>query len=458
MFKKENFSFLLSPWAVIAGMVAGVLIGIYFNGVIKYISPIGEIYISILKMSVIPIMVSAVVVSLAKLLRSEETQEYLNKIIGIAVMFFIGTAIVGLLVGGLSIHLTGDDPEMKKAIGRMMIQKDEVGSVGESAQFKSVIKEIDSRYYTAEKVEKQSLVSFVLNLIPQNIFTALTQGETLKIIFFSIILGVMLKFTSKKSSANLISSFDGIFEAFQALIKFAMYFLPFGLCALLADQFSQIGFSILTSLVTLIILIYISALTIIVISALIIWRYTGGSFFSQFVALKDAIMIALGTRSSFTALPSAITGLVDGLKLDKDRTHLTVSLGFTLFKYGKILIFCIGSVFAAHLYDYSLDFSSYLVIIIGSILAGMAASGAPSIVSRSMICMVLAPLGIPTEAIIVILFAIDPIVDPIITLVSTYPNYAITAMIASDRTGNAASKVEPGISDSAMLDSAKAEA
>ena len=50
MFKKENFSFLLNPWAVIAGMVTGVLIGIYFQGIIKYIAPIGEIYISILKM------------------------------------------------------------------------------------------------------------------------------------------------------------------------------------------------------------------------------------------------------------------------------------------------------------------------------------------------------------------------------------------------------------------------
>jgi len=166
-------------------------------------------------------------------------------------------------------------------------------------------------------------------------------------------------------------------------------------------------------------------------------------------------MIVLGTRSSFTALPSAITGLVEGLNLDKDRTNLTVSLSFTLFKYGKILIFCIGAVFAAHLYDYSLGFSSYLIIIIGSILAGMAASGAPSIVSRSMIGMVLAPLGIPAEAIIVILFAIDPVVDPIITLVSTYPNYAVTAIIATDTTGDV--KVNTDTEETKILTAAKAE-
>jgi len=393
---------------------------------------LGEIYLSILKMSVIPIMVSAVVVSLAKLLRSRETSKYLNKIVMLAALFFLGTAVIGLLTGTVLKPLTHGDASMKKNIGRLMIDKDEAEGIEGRFEFKSVIKEIDSRFYSAEEKESKLLSGFISELIPVNIFTALSKGKTLKIIFFSIVFGIMLKFISQKSSDVLIKSFDGIFEAFQTLIKFAMYFLPFGLCALFADQFSEFGFSVLNSLITLVILIYGSALVIFFISTLIIWRYAGGSYLRQYRVLKDAIMIALGTRSSFTALPSAISGLADGLDLNKDRTKLTVSLGFTLCKYGKILIFCIGSVFAAYLYDYSLGPESYIIIIIGSILAGMAASGAPSIVSRSMISMVLAPLGIPAEAIIVILLAIDPIVDPVITLVSTYPNYAVTAIIAGN--------------------------
>jgi proton glutamate symport protein len=426
------FNLLLSPWMVLGGMAAGIIIGVYFQDLVTYVAPLGEIYLSILKMSVIPIMVSAVIVSLAKLLRSRETSKYLNKIVVLSALFFLGTAAIGLLTGTVLKPLTHGDAVMQKNIGRLMIDKDEAASVGGRFEFKSVIKEIDSRFHPAEEKDSRLLSGFVLDLIPVNIFTALSEGKTLKIVFFSIVLGIMLKFISQKSSDILIKSFDGIFEAFQMLIKFAMYFLPFGLCALLADQFSKIGPSVLTSLITLIILIYGSSLVIFFISTLIIWQFAGGSYFRQYRALKDAVMIALGTRSSFTALPSAISGLADGLKLNKDRTKLTVSLGFTLCKYGKILIFCIGSVFAAYLYEYSLGFESYVIIIIGSILAGMAASGAPSIVSRSMISMVLAPLGIPAEAIIVILLAIDPVVDPVITLVSTYPNYAVTAIIAGD--------------------------
>jgi proton glutamate symport protein len=429
---------LLNPFSVVIGMAAGIIIGVFFQGLVTYIAPLGEIYLAILKMSIIPIMVSAVIASLAKLLNSKETSKYLNKIVMISALFFLGTAVIGILAGTALNPLLRGDAGMKKNIGRLMVDKDEDESIGGEFEFKSVIKEIDSRFYPAEKKDSRQLPSFVLDLIPVNIFTALSEGKTLKIIFFSIVFGIMLKFISKKSSDILIKSFDGIFEAFQALIKFAMYFLPFGLCALVADQFSKVGFSAITSLLTLVILIYVSSLVILIISTLIIWRYCGGSYFKQFSALKDAIMIALGTRSSFTALPSAISGLVEGLELNKDRTKLTVSLGFTLCKYGKILIFCIGSIFAAYLYDYTLTIESYIVIIVGSILAGMAASGAPSIVSRSMISMVLAPLGIPAEAIIVVLLTIDPIVDPVITLISTYPNYAVTAVIANERTGIAA--------------------
>jgi len=430
---KEHFKFLLNPWAIVLGMAVGIIVGIYFKGMVRYIAPIGTIYISILKMSVLPIMVSAVVVSISKLLKSKDASRYLNKIITLSAVFFVGVATIGLLVGVLSIRFTGDDPEMKKAIGQLMLDKDEGSNITDDLGFRSVIKEIDSRHYIEEKKDKAGLVGFILDLIPENIFTALNKGQTLKIVFFSIVLGIMLKFVSERSSNNLISLFDGLFEAFQALIKFAMYFLPFGLCALLADQLSKIGFAVFASLIKLIILIYLSSFVIFFISTLIIWKYAGGSYFRQYAALKDAIMIAFGTRSSFAALPSAISGLVDGLKLNKDSTNLTVALGFTLCKFGKILIFCIGAVFAANLYDYSLGLESYMIIIISSIFAGMAASGAPSVVSRSMIAMVLAPLGIPAEAIIVILFAIDPVVDPIITLISTYPNYAITAIIASDR-------------------------
>lgn len=95
------------------------------------------------------------------------------------------------------------------------------------------------------------------------------------------------------------------------------------------------------------------------------------------------------------------------------------------------MLFSICSVFAARLYNHSLDIKTVLTIIFISILAAMAASGAPGIIARTMIAMVLTPLGIPSQAIIVMLIAIDPIIDPFITVINVYPNCAATAIVSS---------------------------
>lgn len=425
--KKDKFDFLLSPWCVLGGMSAGIFIGIYFNDIALLLKPVGDIYISLLKMCIIPIMGSAILVSLSKLMSSSKTKGSLKKITNMFLISMFAVAILSSSVGIISMPFVNSHTDMKKQIGTIMLEN---SPDDRKMAFNSVIHVIDSRYNIHDEVTKPTIITFILNMIPRNIFSALVKGSTLQIVFFFIVMGIMMQFISTTSSKNIVSVFEGIFEIFQQIINFAMYFLPFGLCALMAYQFRGLGISILLTMTQFIIVIYACCLVVFLTSTIVIWRCTGKPYLIQFNALKDAIVIAIGTRSSYAALPSAISGLVDNLKLDHDKTHLIVPLGFTLCKYGKILIFCIGAVFAASLYDYHIDVESFFIIIICSVLAGMAASGAPSIVSRGMISIVLAPLGIPAEAIIVILLAIDPIVDPIITLISTYPNYAVAALIS----------------------------
>lgn len=425
--KNKKFNFLLSPWLVLFGMSLGIIIGIYFKDVALLLKPIGDIYISVLKMCILPIMVSAVLVSLSKLLRSNGTNTCLKKITYTFIFSILAVALLSTAVGVLTMPFINGHTDMKKQIGKIMLQKNPDSP---HQSFTSVVREIDSRFHYTEEISNPTVIDFILDMIPRNIFLSLANEYTLQIVFFFIVLGIMMKFVSEDSSNTITSIFEGVFEAFQKIINFAMYFLPLGLCALMASQFKDLGLSILLTLAQFIIVIYICCFAVFLTSTIIIWKYTKQPYFSQFSALKDAILLAIGTRSSYAALPSAISGLVNNLKMDHAKTHLIVPLGFTLCKYGKILIFCIGTVFAANLYDYNLGIQSFVIIVISSSLAGMAASGAPSIVSRGMITIVLAPLGIPAGAIIVILLAIDPIVDPFITLISTYPNYAIAAVIS----------------------------
>ena len=165
--------------------------------------------------------------------------------------------------------------------------------------------------------------------------------------------------------------------------------------------------------------------------ALVTWlKMRRGSFFRSVVALKDTFVVALGTSSSFASIPSALNDLENKLYLDKKVTKLVVPLGINLNPHGAVVHFALSSVFIAQVYGVSLNPSSWIIILIGSVLAGLAATGAPGAGALSMISVVLHPLGLPVSTAIILLAAIDPIVDPILTLTTVHANCSATTLIA----------------------------
>jgi proton glutamate symport protein len=172
---------------------------------------------------------------------------------------------------------------------------------------------------------------------------------------------------------------------------------------------------------------------IFVVCVLIISKMTGASLRKQFKAMYSTIMISIGTRSSFAALPNAIQGFTEGLGVSGTAVNSVLPLGISLCGFGNIMVYSLGSFFAIGLYNYQIGIVGLIMVLVGIILTAMAASGAPGLVASSMISMILAPLGLPAQAIIVMLIAIDPLIDPFATLANVYPNCAATAIISGGR-------------------------
>lgn len=427
----RNPKFLLSPISILIGIAAGIAVGMWFKPGVFFLKPIGDIYLSLLQMCVIPVMASAVVISIGKLIRDGNARVYIKKIAASFSIMLVLIAILCTISAIAAKPLTESGTDIKKEIGKMMLQNEEADS--DSIQENSVIKEIDTRYHVVVK-EENILIKFLVDIIPKNIFDALANGENLKIIFVFIIFGIMLKFTSDSIYNGIIVPFECIYQVFQKIIKILMYMLPLGLCGLMSDQFSTMGFSVLIPLTRLVLLILSVSILIFAGCLIIIRVYTGKSINKIFSAMKDTIIISLGTRNSFAAIPSAIDAFQNKLDMDPDRVNLTLPLGITICRYGNVMIFSICSVFAARLYNHKLDLQTVIIIVFISVLAAMAASGAPGIIARTMIAMVLTPLGIPAQAIVIMLIAIDPIIDPLTTLINVIPNCAAAAIVSSGGT------------------------
>jgi len=426
----KRFQWLLSPWAIISGMSAGIVTGIFYKDTAVFLAPIGKYYLTLLQMSVLPIMICAVISSLAGLLRSKPAGRYISCV---AIIFLCGMALAGVVGIGVGIWggWTGNNLNQRSrdTLGKMMIANDTV--------FRSYDEQESTQgpyHYVTDSLDKTGefhpFQDFLSGIIPGNIFSALSQGENLKILFFSIVLSIALAAVNMKQTEQIIQAIFIIFKAFENFIGWMMYFLPLGLFCLLAGQLAQTGTSMIMALIQYVGMLYGAALIMVIVNGTAI-RFAGRvSFASAFLALREPLMIAFGTRNSFVAIPSAIHALTEKFRFEKDTTSLLIPLGITVCRFGNVMWFSLSAIFFAHLYNVSLGIGSYGVVLCGTILTALASAGAPSVVCIGMLSLVFNPLGLPMDAAIILLLAVDPFTDPVVTMVNVLTNCSCTAMVA----------------------------
>lgn len=410
---KKFFRILLNPWTVFYGIALGCYTGFLYPVFAAKLKPWGDIFLSLLQMCIIPILITAVVSSLGKLIKTGGVKNYIGKIGGLFAAGLLLAAIFGLSAGVFLKPGTTLSDNARITLGKLISQS-EMSSAHE-------VVSIEPTFF-----------DFFKTIIPSNIFEAFSSGQNLGILFFCILFGLALGFVPSDSSEIALSVAEALYEAFLKLIGWIMYVMPFGLYALFASEISKVGFDVLKALIKFIIIIYGTSISLIFFYHCLIWWKKGGNFLKPFHALRETLVVALGTSSSFASIPSALRCLQDNLDVNRKTTNLVIPLGVNLNPQGSVLHFALSTVFIAQIYNVTLTPEGYLMTLIGAILIGMASTGMPGAGSLSMLSLILSPLGLPSQAAILFLIAIDPIVDPIVTTLNIH-SCATVAVLAEKK-------------------------
>jgi proton glutamate symport protein len=407
----SRMKWLKSPVVVIFSMVLGIGAGLYFPDFSKSFAMVGEIYLKLLQMTIIPILLTALISSVGGLFASESARSSVFRIITTSLIFMFLISAIAIAIGMLVGPGRYLSQEAKILLGQTLNAADRSGGV--------------------QAVANRGAVDFIHSMIPANIFHDLSQGSNLSILFFSVVLGVATGAMGGKGAQSILEIAEGLFKAFFKIIDWIMYLLPFGLFSLLANQLASTGTETLTAMLRFVLVIWGTAFLVIIMSTVIMSLALRRSPLVILSALKECMLIAFGTSSSFAAMPSAIEGLTGQvLKLPANVINLVVPIGIVLNRFSMIMIYIGASVFAAELYGLTLHATEIFLVVLLSVLAAFAGAGAPGLVSISMVSIVLLPLGLPAQAITILLIAIYPIIDPITTVASVNTNLAIAAVIA----------------------------
>ncbi|MDR0569532.1 MAG: cation:dicarboxylase symporter family transporter [Spirochaetaceae bacterium] len=425
---------LKHPLTILAGVVLGTLIGLMnkqisaafgIDNFAEIIAFPGQLYLFYLQMTVIPIILTAISSSLGKLIRNKSSAGLISKIVLVFLVCMFGCAVVGIGVGFFGKPGAGLDEDTRSLLAKLISTTDENGVSG------ALEINLGSLSENVSTVQRPSMASFFRDMIPSNVFRALNLGSTMAIVFFSIIFGIAIGSLPEEAANMLINMFSSVFQAFQKLIGWSLYLLPFGLVCLLAGQIASVGIQIFIAMSKFITLFCVGTAIIFLISTAVMWIRSGiANPFKVFSILFEPILLAFATRNSMATLPSAITCLDTKLGFNSNAVNLTLPLGMTLGRFGNIFYFGLAVFFVVQIYDMPLELIHYLIILIGVIFGGTATAGASGIVTLSMMSIVLDPLSLPLEAVLIIFMAIDPIVDPFRTFLIVYVNMVATTLVA----------------------------
>ncbi|MEO1590376.1 MAG: cation:dicarboxylase symporter family transporter [Cyanobacteria bacterium J06632_22] len=424
-FNRISISWLRSPWAILISVVLAVFVGTAYKDFAVSLAPIGELYLGLLKMCVLPILLAAITTSIGRLMQSSNAAQYVKRILVVFPLSLAVSSGIAVLVAMFAGPGRNLSTQTLEALGIL---------VNDSSV------DLEMALTGPLPVEESSsgLLTFLIGLVPENIFDALSQGETLKVLIFSIIVGVSLGLVRHRVTEPCFDILEATYRTFNQLINWLTLLLPIGLFSLLSYQLSQQGIDVMLSMINFIIVGLITFLAIYVVCTIVIWKQTKKSLLSVLAAMREPSILALATSSSLACLPSAITQLSDTLGFNRQTVNLVTPLSITVCRFGSVVYFALGAVFVAQLYDEPLGLGSIFIIVVGSIFAGMATSGVTGILTLTMLGIVLEPLQLPLEAVLVLFAAIDPVMDPFRTLGIVHTGIAATAMIADRETTPAA--------------------
>ena len=411
---------LRSPWAILVSVLLAVYVGTTHPALAETVAPFGDLYLGLLKMCVLPILLSAITASLGRLMSSPDAKQYIRKILLVFPVSLLITSSVACAIA----FIMGPGRNLSEST---------LANLGVLVKDSSLDFEVSLTGPAVIADSGPSISDIVMTFVPDNIFSALSEGQTLKVLFFSIMFGISLGLLNKHFSDSVFLLLDSVFKSFNQLMQWLTLVLPLGLFSLLSYQLSQQGVEVVTSMLNFVLVAIVTFALIYAICTLLIWRQSRLPLPRVLTALREPTVLSLATSSSFACLPSAIATLSEKLNFDRQTINLVTPLTITLCRFGSVVYFALAALFVAQLYDKLLGPLEVGVVILGSIVAGMATSGVTGILTLTMLGIVLDPLGLPLEAVLVLFIAIDPLIDPMRTLGIVHTAMAATTVTAEEK-------------------------
>ncbi|ASS94376.1 cation:dicarboxylate symporter family transporter [Peribacillus sp. NPDC101481] len=390
---------------IFIGLILGIIVGAIFYGsetAQNFLQPFGDIFLRMIKMIVVPIIVSSLIVAVAGVgdLKS------VGKLGAKSISYFVVVTMIAIAVGLISANI------IQPGVGVNMDKLEQT--------------DISTYVDTAETKQHESFVDTIVHIVPSNPVKAMVEGDMLAIIFFSVLFGLSIAAIGEKGKP-VFRFFQGVAEGMFYLTNMVMKFAPIGVFALIGVTISKFGLESLIPLGKLALSVYGTMIFFVIVILGLIAKFVGFNIFTLIKLLKEELILAFSTASSEAVLPK-IMEKMEKAGCPKHIATFVIPTGYSFNLDGSTLYQALAAIFIAQMYGIDLSMYEQITLMLVLMITSKGIAGVPG-VSFVVLLATLGTVGIPIEG-LAFIAGIDRILDMGRTVVNVIGN-SLAAIVIS---------------------------
>lgn len=387
-------------WRMLIGFVGGLLAGLaahygaagqpWVAEVIFYLGKVGDIFLRLLFMLVIPLLVSALIVGVAEMgemraLKTVGLRTLIYTVIVSSIAVAISLLVVNLLQPG-----AGVDP----ALARSLIADgaERASSIIQSSQ------------------EAKAGADAIVAIVPSNFFLAMSENDVLAVMFFALFFGIGLMMVQTPQTQALKAAIEGVFEVAMKLIGLVIQLAPIAIFCFMFNLGAQFGVDLLVRLSAFVGVVLLAlGIQMFIVFPILLKTLAKKSPVEFFKQTQEAFVMAFSTASSNATLPTALRVARDRLHLPDRVARFVLTIGATANQNGTAMFEGVTVIFLAQFFGVDLTLQQQIMVMAVCILGGIGTAGVPA-GSLPVIALILAMVGVPPAGIGLVL-GVDRFLD-----------------------------------------------
>lgn len=412
-------------WKILIGMLLGLIFGFLMlqieggSGFTKaWIKPLGTIFVKLLKLIAVPLILASLIKGISDL---KDISKFAS--IGVkTIIIYVITTVIAISIGLTLVNVFNPGDGVSDA------------TISKLTETYATNSSVQGKIAEANRQQQSGPLDFVVDMIPENAFSALSNNKLmLQVIFLAIFLGISLLLIGEKRAKPLKDVFDSLNDVVLKMVDLIMLTAPYAVFALLANVVVSSGDPELLYALLFYASVVVGGLLLMVcfylIVVAIVVKKNPFWFLKQ---ISPAQLLAFSTSSSAATLPVTMERVQEHVGVDKEVSSFVLPVGATINMDGTSLYQAVAAVFIAQALNFDLTFTDQLMIVLTALLASIGSAAVPG-AGMVMLVIVLESVGFPADKLAIglaLIFAVDRPLDMCRTVINVTGDATVSTVIA----------------------------